>query len=70
MGTEEHCFDAQGMEGHTLAAVAERISLELLVEAFAVAFEVEHTEAEAEHTVEELKEFVDTRMDSASFKVT
>ena len=63
MGTEEHCFDAQGMEGHTLAAVAERISLEPLVEAFAVAFEVEHT-------VEELKEFVDTRMDSASFKVT
>ena len=49
--------------------MAERISLEPLVEASAVAFEVEHTEAEAEHTVEELKEFVDTRMDSASFKV-
>ena len=48
--------------------MAERISLEPLVEASAVAFEVEHTEAE--HTVEELKEFVDTRMDSASFKVT
>ena len=52
----------------TLVTEAERITLELLVEAFVTTttFEVEHTEVV--DTMEEPKESVDTRMDSASFK--